>query len=223
MREVREEEIRWLLELITPSIVTEVSRVIARVEEKQAELERRLDELAKELEVVKGSVKEVALATASEFVKHAVESAIEAAGRGSKAQITIATEPVVSRLSELEKRIARVESLLEASAEGIAKALESGREAVRRAAEESLREIKGEVAKVSSIAGDVEVVKKGLENLTKLLVQQQRREVQAQLPPDFVQKVEAIFSAVTAIRDRLSLLGRVPAARGLEEEEEEEE
>ncbi|MEM3893589.1 MAG: hypothetical protein QXR12_06545 [Thermofilum sp.] len=218
MREVGEEEIKLLLELLAPPIIDEVSKILSKLEERQDRLEQRLDSFARELEAVKSSVKDTALATASEFARQAVEAAIEAARRSTTGQISVATEPVIARLNELEKRMERVERLLESSAQGIAGAIDVGVKEMRRVSEEGLKALREEVKRVSSVPETLEVLRKGIENLTRV-VSQQRREVQAQLPPDVIQKIDAILTAVTALRERLSLAG---GGRGGAEEGEEE-
>lgn len=218
MREVGEEEIKLLLELLAPPIIDEVSKILSKLEERQDRLEQRLDSFARELEAVKSSVKDTALATASEFARQAVEAAIEAARRSTTGQISVATEPVIARLNELEKRMERVERLLESSAQGIAGAIDVGVKEMKRVSEEGLKALREEVRRVSSVSETLEVLRKGIENLTRV-VSQQRREVQAQLPPDVIQKIDAILTAVTALRERLSLAsgGRGGAEEGEEE------
>lgn len=208
---VSEDVVRAVAELVLNAISDELGRTLTGIRAEVQSVKERQDRLAEEVQAVKESVSKVALTVATEFVKQAVEAAIGAAGKGFQGQISLATEPVVSRLDAMEERLGKVEALLTSGAEGLRQAVEAALESVRRAADEGVKRVESASSQVSQISDalsklsrDVSVLRAGVESIGKQLASLPRRdEVQV---AGLAEKLDSLLAGVEALRRKLDVL-----------------
>jgi ABC-type transporter Mla subunit MlaD len=201
-----------LITAVTDAVVQQVNTVLGELESKINTLSKRLDNQGSEIEALRKEMKTITADIAAQYVKQAIEAAIEASAKGLSSQVSVATEPVVARISQLEGRMTKMEKLLESAGDNIRQAVES----ILSQAADTFRD---SVKDVTSITQQVEQLRDSMSKLStrvdgfKTAIEQLSKQIASTPSRDSVdaiaKKVDGLASEVAAQKVRLDRMEKL--------------